>query len=474
MHLRSTHLCLRPRREPRAARGAVLIVALIFAAIVAISLGSYLQMSSTSLKLANRSFLSNAAMNLTESGLEQAIWALNQANAGNTSVWNPPIWRHNPSDTAVRRGWSDFDLPQGARGSIRVYVLNYNTTAGQPIIVARGVVRNYVGGIRQPDLERMVEVFLRRRSRFATGLVGRVSVAFSGNNASVDSWNSDPNGNGSVIVPYSTAVGVRKDRGSVGTVAVTSSVGVQNADIWGTAAVGGPSTTAISVGSQGLVGPFGTAAGVKNPNNISSDFTCNLDPVALPPGGAAWAPTATLGAAGVTATYRCTSTVGATKVYGNVTLIIDVPAGSSAITLTGKETLELAPGASLTIYTPGDVKIAGQGLLNPADQPKNFVLYGTSTSPTPQDIQIAGNGALKGLVYAPNGSIKINGNGDVMGSMVGNDITVVGNALFHYDESLANWGGSNPWGITRWRELTRKEDRDTYIEFLLDDIFDVY
>ena len=66
------------------------------------------------------------------------------------------------------------------------------------------------------------------------------------------------------------------------------------------------------------------------------------------------------------------------------------------------------------------------------------------------------------MLYAPQGSVKINGNGDVLGSIVANDITCVGNAYFHYDESLANFGGNNPLRISKWKELTSAADRATY------------
>jgi len=94
-----------------------------------------------------------------------------------------------------------------------------------------------------------------------------------------------------------------------------------------------------------------------------------------------------------------------------------------------------------------------------ANLPEAFQIYGTKTSGV-QDIQIAGNGVLSGLVYAPQGSVKINGNGDVCGSVVANDITVVGNAAFHYDESLADFGGNSPYRISLWREITSATDRN--------------
>ena len=51
-------------------------------------------------------------------------------------------------------------------------------------------------------------------------------------------------------------------------------------------------------------------------------------------------------------------------------------------------------------------------------------------------------------MYAPNASVKINGNGDVMGAVVGR---YTGNTAFHYDESLAA-GASTP---LRRRQVAR-------------------
>ena len=160
--------------------------------------------------------------------------------------------------------------------------------------------------------------------------------------------------------------------------------------------------------------------------------------------------------------WRAPNIANSLTVYGNVTLVLTVGPGVDAISITGTKSITLAAGASLTIYTEGDVKLGGNGMLNNNDDPSTFQIWGTSTSSFAQDIQIAGNGALKGIIYAPNGSIKINGNGDVMGAAVGKDVTIMGNAAFHYDESLADWGVNTPYGIYKWRELVSAADRVSY------------
>ena len=259
-----------------------------------------------------------------------------------------------------------------------------------------------------------------------------------------------------------------REAGSIGSVDVTSTISVNNADIWGTAAVGGSSLSAIGVGPNGRVGPFGTPARTLDPNSVSTDFTANLEPVTAPSGGTAIAAinnTTNLGGG----TWRIPSiSLSGPKqlnITGDVIIVITAGSGTSGISIAGNAGINLAAGASLTIYTEADVSIAGKGLLNPNSRPQTFQLWGTSTSGIAQDIKIAGDGTLSGLCYAPNADLTINGNGDVCGSFVADTIKVTGNAAFHYDESLEDFDTDSPYGITKWRELTTAADRAAYASY---------
>ena len=241
------HLSLRKNSAlpPRGERGSLLIVAMLLAAVIGISLASYIALGQNSLKLANRSFYLNAATNLAESGLEEAMWAFNQTTAGSTSAWNG--W--NRSDgVSARRRFTDFVLSGQADPWVKVYVDHYQPAAGtQPTAVVMSRVQ--IPNDDRP-VYKMFEVILRRRSKFAMGLVAKNQITFNGNNASVDSWNSDPDNNSATAaIPYS--IGVRNDHGSVGSTSVAvGSVAVNNADIWGFASVGSSGTTGLSVGGE--------------------------------------------------------------------------------------------------------------------------------------------------------------------------------------------------------------------------------
>ena len=469
------HLSATPRE-----RGSLLIVAMILCAVIGISLASYIQLGRTTLTISNRALYNNAAMNLAENGLEEAMHAINKRVADSTYAW--PGWSTDSSSAWIQLPTSGtYTFDQNTSGIVRVHVSNYLGNA--PTAVARATVT--LGGSSGKTIEKWVQIQLRKTSKFANGLVAKQSITFKGNNASVDSWNSDPDKNSATpAVPYSLAV--RHDLGTVGSISVSvDAISIQNADIWGYASTGG---TPPTVGPNGLVGPFGTPAGTINPSNVSTDFTANFDPItSFPPAG-------TTIAGGITNTLNLPR-LGDTSVmvdgtptycyttseisFNNKSLNIQKlnagdPAPNVIITLTnpltsvnvggGSGELNIQAGATLQLYAPGDVKIAGNGVLNggntaaTANQPSSFQIWGTKTTGA-QAIDIKGNGVLSGVVYAPQGAVKVNGNGDVMGSVVANDITLTGNALFHYDESLADFGGNNPFRVSVWKELTTSADR---------------
>lgn len=458
-------------RSHRAERGSLLIIAMLLCAVIGLSIVSYLNLGRTGMEISNRALYNNGAMNLAENGLEQAMYSINKKISDATYVWADHGW--TIVGTSARQKWSDYDFGQGTRGMVRAYVYDYAAGAA-PRIIARSTVT--VGGRSSQAIEKWIEVQLRRTSKFANGLVAKETINFSGNNASVDSWNSDPDNNsGTAAIPYSSSV--KNANGSVGSISVSvDAVGVNNADIFGYASTGG---ALPSVGSNGRIGGFTQALGTMDMTRVSTDFTASFDAVATPTTGTAISAIGngdlpmTLGTAGIATELRVASIDSSgnnTKILtieGDVTLVITAPAGSPAISLTGQSSIYITPGSSLKIYTEGNVAVTGGGVANggtteaTANQPIAFQIWGTSTSTTiDQAIAIKGNGVLSGVVYAPNAEVAIVGDTEVMGSFVAEDIRVTGNAHFHYDESLANFGSGNPYRVSRWRELTLASDRD--------------
>lgn len=452
---------------PRSNRGSILLVAMILTILIAMSLGSYLSLSRSNMVISNRALYNSAAMNLAENGLEEGMYSINKKVAEPTYDWSG--WT-NDGVNAWRK-LTGYTFDQNATGETRVIVYNYLGSAA-PKIVARSSIR--LANQNQP-IEKWVEVQLRKTSRYANGLVAKESLKFSGNNASVDSWNSEKNDDGSARgspVGYSSSV--KHDKGTAGSISVAvDAVLVQNADIWGWVKTGG---SAPVVGSNGTIGPFGTATGTVVPSRVQTDFTMPIEikptittGTTLPAIGNGDLPK-TLGTSGSTNIYRIpsiTSSGNSSKVLtidGNVTIVLTGgSAGTEVLGLSGQSSIEITSGSSLTIYAEGDINITGNGVANANLQPKSFTVIATSTSTlTTQKVDIKGNGELKAVVDAPNAAVKIVGNGDVSGSVLGKTIELTGNAAFHYDESLADLGSGNPYRISKWVELTAAGSRDLY------------
>lgn len=108
-------------RPHRRDRGAVVLVALCFTAVLAISLASYLAVSRSAMQLSNRAFQTDLSKHLAETGLEVALHAFN------THDWT--AWTISGT-TATRT----VTFPEGAAkfgsigvvGSIKLRVDNYN------------------------------------------------------------------------------------------------------------------------------------------------------------------------------------------------------------------------------------------------------------------------------------------------------------------------------------------------------------
>lgn len=440
------------------ARGSVLVVALLIAALIAVVLGSYLKLNLGSTRLAKRTFHGYAALNLAEAGAEEGVWSFNRASAGETTAWNN--W--TVASGAARQKFSDFDFGPGVSGWVKVYVDN---TTPAPTAQPKIVAQSSVGSGSDTPSTKMLEVTLRRRAFFAGGLVARNRVAFNGANASVDSWDSDPDDSATTApIPYSASE--RRDGGSVASVDVVSTAVVVNqANIWGYVATGG---------GQPQIGANGTVRGASTPANvavdqrrISTDFNADFNSITAPTDGTFIASVgATLGTAGTATKWRMAglslSGNQSLTILGDVTLVFTTGAGSEALSVTGNAIINVPVDSSLTIYTEGDVKIAGKGIGNANIQPISCRLWGTNQTVTGQTFQVAGNGTLSAVVYAPNADVTINGRGDIMGSVVARSITLDGNAVFHFDESLSRYGGNQPFTISKWRELTTSDDRLRY------------
>jgi hypothetical protein len=83
----------------------------------------------------------------------------------------------------------------------------------------------------------------------------------------------------------------------------------------------------------------------------------------------------------------------------------------------------------------------GGSVANASLKSTDLVFY----SNTLTDIELNGGTAAAFAVYAPNAAVKINGNADIYGAIVGKSFEINGGAKVHYDKALGNL---NTNGIT--------------------------
>jgi|GEM_PF-452936 hypothetical protein len=364
--------------SPRRRRGSVLLVSLLFSAVIAISLGSFLHLATQATRVSYRTYHLGVGMNIAETGLEQALWSINRSLRGDADAWNG--WTRVGSD--YRRTFDLGTIEGGATAQVKVYA---RAGMSAPFVIARAIITPPVG---QP-VEKWIKVTLSRRSYYTVGGLGREGIRASGNNVYFASWNSDPDNNGS-YVPFGEAV--KRDRMGLATTELDASIDSGQADVNGRAAVGGDSLDQIKVGPQGYIGPFGTPPGTKDPASVSTDFTTDLRVPEVPA-----ATYKSIGAINGNTELPGPSDVPENGVYyyyatqialQNSTLSIKpgahvvihvehkaggsvtIGGGSGAIvaggslvtnTLTGEQTYN---PAKLEIYTSGDISIGGKGAAN--------------------------------------------------------------------------------------------------------------
>ena len=131
-------------------------------------------------------------------------------------------------------------------------------------------------------------------------------------------------------------------------------------------------------------------------------------------------------------------------VTGNAVLYV-----TGDIKFTGSDSLEIQPGASLTIYA-GGASSQLTAIMNSNTTARSFVYLGL---PSNTSLSISGNSALTCAIYAPEADISLKGGTQVYGSIVARSAVMTGISAFHYDESLVNALPSRGFIITAWNEF---------------------
>lgn len=454
--------------------GSTLLLTVVATGIIGIMLASYLTLVNSQNMAGMRSQAWNSTIPVIEAGIEDAITHLN--THGSTNI--------------LCDGWvllGNRYIMQRTVGDNYYNVCIYNYTPGisnqsviiesrgfvkPPVLVAlgNGPLMAAVSIPETPDgyLGRGIRATCRKDAIFSKGLVAKGQIDMNGNNIATDSFDSlDPNysNNGR----YSAAKA--KDNGDVATnYAVTNSVNVGNANIWGRVSTG-PNGT-VKIGSNGSVGNKAWHAGNNSgaqTGYVTDDMNVNFpDPVV--PFSSGYYTSIPSGSVGGTSydyvvssgNYKVSSLSMSSKdkliVTGDATLWLP-----NGFDMSGQSQIEIAAGASLKVYAGTSGSIGGNGIVNANDASK-FIFYGLPSMTT---LSFSGNAAFTGAIYAPNAAFSMNGGGnntyDFVGASVTKTVTMNGHFNFHYDEALKNLGPGRGFVLTSWNEMTPTEVRDVPI-----------
>lgn len=449
--------------------GSALVSASLFAGVLAILSAGMLKYMSNEYLLNQQGHVWNQALHLSEAGVEigysELHYHLFQGNSGFASSRG---WT-NLGGNAYSKTVSTFTNANGqVIGSMSILVSNASSSTFNAFITAVGNATNTSGKVS--TVSRAVLATIYKSSHFPVALMSKDKIDMNGNNVYVDSYDSS-DASKSTSGAYDAAK--RQANGNVASNGTfTNTVNIGNADVYGVAYTGPGGS--VSIGSSGSIGPTFVSSdraitenGGKANGWIQSDFNVDVPSVILPTGAASW--TIPAGAVGSgdkqinksttlnsgdyrigTVTLNSSSQGDTMTIAGNVRLYV-----VGAFDISGLGSLVINPGASLTVYIGGDVKVTGNGFVNNAVTPDKNVWFALDTSTT---WTIAGNGSFSGGIYAPNATVSFKGggsSGDASGAIVAKKVILTGNAKFHYDENFKNANTGAGYSVVAWQELRK-------------------
>jgi len=401
-------------KKNRANEGYVVVISLVVATAVLLLLSVFLGSTVTERKNVERSYRIARALNLAEAGIEKAIWELSS---------NPTS---DSSGTISIEGVGDCEYTSAVSGN----TATIQATGYVPGIAVAGRVARKVKVVAESSKTKLFNYGL-----FANE--GPITL----NDSFVDSYNS--------TVSSYTAQATNDDPDSGYTYANSNaSVGTNSSD---------PSKIVLDDDSK-IFGETVLDAKAELPQPVvPTEFDYSLAGISVSGND-----TYTIDNPG---TYEIgfisVSGNGVVQINESVTIYVAGDVRVNDLDITGQGEIRIASGVSATFYVNGDMKVAGNGMVNLNSDPSALIIYGT---PSTSNIQIMGNAAFCGLVYAPEAHVKIKGaqapeSAVLYGAVVANSIEIGPHGKIHYDEALKDRTDFIPPWAARYRVVRWEEKR---------------
>jgi len=437
------HFTLPSKAATRRQRGSVLVTALLVATVLAAGLVGYLALSSTALKLAQRTLFASDAGNLAEAGLEEALFCFGQVNSGVAVATAWSGW--TLSGTTARRTLPQFNRDQNGVGTVKVFVNDYDGSGADAYVVAQATITPFDGSA---PVVKILRLGVARGGTFINGVVGLAGLNLNGQPV-IDSFNSNP------------------------TKSPTGPWRLYSAGISASNALAVVKTGTINLGNGLVKGNVSLGPGVTPPasSQVTGTIQANY--------GGTFTMPAYPTAAGVSKSYDLGTTIpsqlpvaghtpaadGRYYYFVNDATIAKVTIKTGAsVTIVGRKTalesVTVLGTGTCAIYIDGTVGAGNKDALNNSNWAGALQIYSTTVN----DCTVSGNGELRASLYLPNADLKVAGggsSGSVVGSFVAKTITATGKMSFHYDEALQyqSVAGSGGWKVSSWGELQPGADR---------------
>jgi hypothetical protein len=374
-------------------RGSVMVISLLVLLMLGLIGVAAVQTSNTEMDISDNYQRDMKSFYIAEAGAELAIGVLRDS-----LDW--------------REGFTDYTY---GGGMFTVTLRDSNDT----IILRDSIVIISTG--QRGAATTSLELKLAPRQPFDWGAHGDDWLTICGGSLT-DSWNSD---SGSYAATRLLAGG---DVGSNGHVMICG-----NADVYGNAGTSEPGELDI-VGGARVTGDTSTIAPeIHYPPIPQSEYDDAIAHTAAP--------------AGFTGDYNYDPATYNLQIQPHKTLILS--SGTYYFNdIQVRGSIELAPGATVTIYVGGGVELESFATVNAGGAPGDLLIFGSD-----QDWKFAAHSEINAAIYAPEMDFHMTGQANLYGSFITNTVHDAGGSQFHYDRSLRKIKFPGIFDKVSWREI---------------------
>jgi hypothetical protein len=470
--------------DPKSIRkqGSVLVITMSVIAVAVLVLASYLMIVQSQVAAVTRSQTWNSAISLAEAGMEEGMatvnygqpsiianpyawtnvlstanWTITSTNASMTRVVSSSAIGSNSYTTTIT--WSGTNAPTVTS----VGIVNYSSI---PWVFSAARGHSFLAQVGSQGTTASATTTMGRKIQVATvlspvfsaGVVSKTNFDMSGNNCTIDSFNSSSTSTNNVGGQYTTAV--RAANGNVATdSAVVDSLDIGQGNVYGSVYTGpGTAQTCVEIGHNGTVGNLawvnGGNSGIQ-PGHWFGNFNMNIPDVTSPntTGWSTSLPAASNGVITLNGGSYVVASLSTPLLVKAPTVLWVQNSLSLGVTMTNTGSLILYVGT--TSGSGMSLSWSGQGTCNVPGYASNLQIYGL---PSLTSIDLHGNSAWIGCLYAPEAAFTGGGGGnntqDTSGAIICNSVSLKGHWNFHYDESLAVTGPSRGYIATGWKEVS--------------------